>query len=217
MASFHTQLLQIGDVTISLAVTADNADSATAVGQLGTQMSMARDSIRQAVLESLAPVQEQVRSQPRTQPSAPVAPKTERGPSAAEPEPRQIQAPEAVPSAGPSHGIEQFRITRARTAGLSAGQKLRGEVHAVAASSEMPGSAPTNRYFVVLCSSDGTQAAVYSSWKQAKRHVLEGGIHAQEISSRAVFHAFPSMTEVREYCQAAGVPDVPAAAAVGLQ
>ena len=53
MASFSVQLMQVGGVTVSLSISTDTPDEAVAVGQLGTQISMAQLHIRQAVMASV--------------------------------------------------------------------------------------------------------------------------------------------------------------------
>ena len=208
MASFTLPLAVCQGVTVSLSLTSANADSAVALSQLATQISMAQDHIRQAVLDSVAPHQRE--PAPRTEnQSAPVAPKAEPDTS---PRPSQPGTPGTVPRPSqpgtPVHGrngIDQYRLARARTAGHSAGQKLRFELGAVPATPELPEPAPPSRFYVVLRSSDDSPPAAYQSWKQCKRHVL--AVDSTEVSAGAVFHAFGSWTEVQEYCQGAGVPE----------
>ena len=208
MASFTLPLTVCQGVTVSLSLTSANADSAVALSQLATQISMAQDHIRQAVLDSVAPYQRG--PAPRTEnQSDPVAPKAEPDTS---PRPSQPGTPGPVPRASqpgtPVHGrngIDQYRLSRARNAGHSAGQKLRFEVEAVAATPDLPGPMPPSRFYVVLRSGDSSAPAVYQSWKQCKRHVL--AVDSTEVSACAVFHGFACWTEVQEYCQGAGVPE----------
>ena len=67
MASFTTPLVQIGAVTISVSITSESSDHAVAVGQLGTQISLSQDIIRQCILDSLAPYNQEQQPAPQTQ------------------------------------------------------------------------------------------------------------------------------------------------------
>ena len=204
-SSFILPLTVKGGVTFSVTLTSDFELGSVNVAQLAYPLSMNRDSLRNAVLDSLVlnPYQQAGQSEPGATPATP---------------PSARAQPDGQPSNGPGqaaqevrgrNGLEQFRIQRARTAGIGAGKKLRGESQSVPATPEMTEPVPANRFYVVLRSNDESPPSVYQSWKNCKNHVLAVDHNPPEPAACAVFHGFPSWTEVEEYCHGAGVPVPP--------
>ena len=200
-ASSFTLALAVRDgVTFSLSLTGDSANGGASVGHFASQVSLARNSIRDAVLESLAlnPYQQAWQSVPQTTTSVPdgvtVEPRLDASTGSA-------NAPDRARG---RNGVDQYRLQRARRAGDSAAAKLRWESEAVPATPEL--ELPlASRFYVVLRSSDESPPTVYSSWKQCKKHVLAVDHNPPVLAAGAVFHGFPSWTEIAEYCKGAGV------------
>jgi hypothetical protein len=63
---------------------------------------------------------------------------------------------------------------------------------------------PENRHYCALRSNDGAGPAVYTSWKITQPHVRDTEAPSG-LGASVVFHAFPSLAEVKAYCNAAGV------------
>jgi len=194
MASFTTPLVSISGVTISVHITSECSEHAVTVGQLATQISISQDTLRQCILDSVAPYQQEQQPAPQTQ---------AKPEPAAEPVPGPGQ-PSPFPSSG-RNGVNRLRLDRASFAGQEAGQKLRNQCVSVPGTPEAPVGTPANKYFVVLRSSDDTPPAVYLSWKYCRPHVHDPPVTA----ATAVFHGFASITEVQWYCQAAKVEQPP--------
>ena len=98
--------------------------------------------------------------------------------------------------------VSPARIERAQMAGRSALRKLSGVQRTVTPTPPLEGL--QNRFWVILRASPDAlpQQAVCSSWRSARGLVQIG----TELSPEAVFHAFPSLAEVRAYCDGAEVP-----------
>jgi hypothetical protein len=192
-------------VTFSVTLTSDAELGSVNVAQFAYPLSMARDSLRNALLDSLvlSPYQQAGQSSPRATPATPPSGKAERH---TQPSNGRGQAAQEVRG---RNGLDQYRIQRAHTAGVSAGKKLRGETQSVPATPEMTQPVPANRLYVVLLSNDESPPCVYQSWKECKRHVLAVDHNPPEPAACVVFHGFPCWTEVEEYCHGAGVPAPP--------
>ena len=194
MTTFTTPLLQVGAVTISVHIASESSDHAVAVGQLGTQISISQDLIRQSILDSLAPYNQEQQPAPQTQSKPEPAAEPVAGPGQPLPAPTRER-----------NGVSRMRLDRANIAGQAAGQQLRNQCVSVPATPRPPVGTPTNKLFVVLRSSDGTGAAIYQSWKQCKEHVVTRANGLPEIDPEAVFHGFACMTEIQSYCEGASV------------
>ena len=215
MATARVSLVQMGRIEISLVVSSDDSGEALRANQIAHELATARDKIRMAVLIPLAmPVGAQTVEQPKQ--SSPAASATEPAtarasgspaaapPAAAAAEPRRTAA---APRAPPGKDrLPEWRISRARKAGESAGEKLRGEIGAVPRTPEPEGPMPAPRYYCVLRSSDESKPAIYTSWKITADHVSDPR-EPSGLGAATVFHAFPSRAEVRAYCQAAQVAE----------
>jgi len=202
--SFTLALAVRDGVTFSLSL---NGDSGASVGYFASQVSVARDSIRDAVLESLAlnPYEQAWQSVPQTTTSVPDGVTAEPGSAGSATAGSATAGSATAPDrARGRNGVDQFRLQRARKAGESAAAKLRGESAAVPGTPEL--ELPlASRFYVVLRSSDESPPTVYWTWKQCKKHVLRVDHDPPVLAAGAVFHGFPSLTEVAEYCKGAGV------------
>ena len=199
-SSFTLALAVRDGVTFSLSLTGDSANGGASVGYFASQVSVAIDSIRDAVLASFAlnPYQQAWQSVPQTTTSVP---------DGVTAEPRLDASAGSGNAPGRARGknhVDQFRLQRARTAGQNAAAKLRGECGAVPATPEMEVQL-ANRFYVVLRSIDESPPTVYSAFKHCRKHVSVVGHNPPILAAGAVLHGFPSWSEVTEYCKGAGV------------
>ena len=109
----------------------------------------------------------------------------------------------------PHRGVSLERRLRAYCAGQSAGRKLRGESEVVDQTPAIEGIPPP-RFRVVLRGVDG-QSGLYTRWYRHGRFPgAEDVVHedteiGRTLAHNAVFHSWPSATEVADYCRGAGV------------
>ena len=94
----------------------------------------------------------------------------------------------------PLHSPLAARLARAKAAGIQGHLVLSDQQVTVGKTEKL--ALPQNRYWVVLRGKTGcAHAGFCSTFKVCKTHTFAGS----KIDSRAVFHAFASLAEVRAY------------------
>ena len=213
LASSRASLFQLGRTDVSVVVSSDDPNEARRVTQICHTLATVRGRLRMHALLALAlPVGAPTEEQPAESSAAssaigPATAMASGSPAAAHrvgrpPSPWKDEAALRVPPGGDR--VPNWRIDRAQKLGESAGQKLRGEISTMPTSPEPTDPMPAPRFYCVLCSSDGSRPAIYRSGKMAKDHVIDPQ-EPSGLGAAAVFHDFPSMAEVKAYCNAARV------------